>query len=131
MAEATAPSKHLSNRFKRWLLENRVEEVGARESKEGQEQHHWWKIVCLTGVDYFSTLGYDCPERYRYHPAPHTRYNGQRAALLLRLDRGQPPRVSVPLSPVGGGDTTPVTHEVLREAEPDRKRRPAVHVGGK
>src|ERR671921_1309067 len=58
MAEATAPSKHLSNRFKRWLLENRVEEVGGRESKEGQEQHHWSKIVCLTGVDYFSTLGY-------------------------------------------------------------------------
>src|SRR5919112_689759 len=58
MAEATAPSKHPSNRFKRWLLENRVEEVGGRESKEGQEQHHWSKIVCLTGVDYFSTLGY-------------------------------------------------------------------------
>src|ERR671920_1758811 len=58
MAEAAAPSKHPSNRFKRWLLENRVEEVGGRESKEGQEQHHWSKIVCLTGVDYFSTLGY-------------------------------------------------------------------------
>src|ERR687898_1442541 len=58
MAAATAPSKHAVNRFKRWLLENRVEEVGGRESKEGQEQHHWWKIVCLTGVDYFSTLGY-------------------------------------------------------------------------
>jgi amino acid transporter len=58
MAEATAPSKHPANRFKRWLLGNRVEEVGGRESKEGQEQHHWWKIVCLTGVDYFSTLGY-------------------------------------------------------------------------
>ena len=38
MAEATAPSKHPANRFKRWLLENRVEEVGGRESKEGQEQ---------------------------------------------------------------------------------------------
>jgi hypothetical protein len=58
VAEAMAPSKHLINRFKRWLLKHRVEEVGGRESKEGQEQHHWWKIVCLTGVDYFSTLGY-------------------------------------------------------------------------
>jgi hypothetical protein len=44
---------------KRGLLEREVEDVGGPESEKGPgEQQPWWRVVCLTGVDYFSTLGY-------------------------------------------------------------------------
>ncbi|MEC5149808.1 amino acid transporter [Cryobacterium sp. GrIS_2_6] len=42
----------------RWLLANRVQPVGL-ESEEGTASTHpWWQVMCLTGVDYFSTLSY-------------------------------------------------------------------------
>jgi hypothetical protein len=44
---------------KRWLLEREVEDAGGPEGEKGPgEQEPWWRVVCLTGVDYFSTLGY-------------------------------------------------------------------------
>ena len=58
MAESTVWKGHLSKRFRRWLLQERIEEVQGPEASEGEEQHAWWQVVCLTGVDYFSTLGY-------------------------------------------------------------------------
>ena len=59
MAESTNPSKSLTGRFTHWLLKDRVEEPKGPGAKEGQpDQHSWWQVVCLTGVDYFSTLGY-------------------------------------------------------------------------
>ena len=58
MAARTAPSGGNPARLKRWLLKKRIEEVKGPEVREGEEQHSWWQVVCLTGVDYFSTLGY-------------------------------------------------------------------------
>ncbi|WAH98923.1 amino acid transporter [Arthrobacter sp. MMS18-M83] len=49
--------------FKRWLLDGMPETSGKRQGPHGKpdEDHtpqSWWKVMCLTGVDYFSTLGY-------------------------------------------------------------------------
>ncbi len=50
--------KSSDNRFKRWLFQG-VKEIEAPHEKKGEHQQHpWWKVMCLTGVDYFSTLGY-------------------------------------------------------------------------
>ncbi|MET1042822.1 MAG: amino acid transporter [Microbacteriaceae bacterium] len=43
--------------FRRWLLHNIVQPAGP-ESAEHGDTHSWWKVMCLTGVDYFSTLSY-------------------------------------------------------------------------
>src|SRR5436853_7325356 len=46
------------NPLSKWLYDG-VEEIEGPHEQEGQHhQHPWWKVMCLTGVDYFSTLGY-------------------------------------------------------------------------
>jgi hypothetical protein len=57
-ARTAAPERYIS-RLKQWLLEARVERRrGPHEQKDDVRQHPWWQVTCLTGVDYFSTLGY-------------------------------------------------------------------------
>ena len=58
-APTTIVSEGLTGRIKRWLLATRIEQVEGPESAQGkQRQQPWWKVLCVTGVDYFSTLGY-------------------------------------------------------------------------
>src|SRR5438105_2743020 len=45
--------------FRRWFFQGQVEEgSGPYEKETGHRAHPWWQVMCLTGVDYFSTLGY-------------------------------------------------------------------------
>lgn len=59
MSEATIPPLSSIERFKSWFFEGEVKEVAGPHGSEGKyHPHPWWKVMCLTGVDYFSTLGY-------------------------------------------------------------------------
>ena len=59
MAESTTAASTSSNPFVRWLLAGEVKEIEGPHEAEGRHHTHaWWQVMCLTGVDYFSTLGY-------------------------------------------------------------------------
>jgi hypothetical protein len=61
MVTTIAPPKEQLSPFRRWMLKGLHETQtpeGPHERAGHHQQHPWWKVMCLTGVDYFSTLGY-------------------------------------------------------------------------
>src|SRR5262249_17367028 len=53
--EVPQPSLEYRSAFGKWL--SRGESVDGPSTHE-VTRHPWWKVIWLTGVDYFSTLGY-------------------------------------------------------------------------
>jgi len=55
------PTPVAGARLRNWLLDGLTENSGAHQgphAEKVEKTHSWWRVMCLTGVDYFSTLGY-------------------------------------------------------------------------
>src|SRR6478735_3084951 len=62
-ADPSAPRPGRKTALRKWLLVGLQDSKGHHQGPHGvrtedEKKHSWWQVMCLTGVDYFSTLGY-------------------------------------------------------------------------
>ena len=62
-SDPSAARPGAGDNFRRWLLFGLQDAKGIHQgpgavSDSHLKKHPWWQVMCLTGVDYFSTLGY-------------------------------------------------------------------------
>nr|WP_235023614.1 hypothetical protein [Streptomyces sp. WAC05374] len=58
VVESPALRAQPTGKLARWMLHHQVQPVGPAAGEGHAEPHAWWKVMCLTGVDYFSSLAY-------------------------------------------------------------------------
>ena len=61
--DPATPDQAPRSSFRGWLLSGMEERGAQHQAPHGvpapeHRRHAWWRVMCLTGVDYFSTLGY-------------------------------------------------------------------------
>ncbi|HEY3438734.1 MAG TPA: amino acid transporter [Actinotalea sp.] len=56
--EAASPPSPPRSALVRWLGAHQVQPTGPEADEAHANPQAWWKVMCLTGVDYFSTLSY-------------------------------------------------------------------------
>src|SRR6202521_4680401 len=53
-----SPELSVEQRLTNWFFESDSDAIAVGPCARARHTSHWWKVMCLTGVDYFSTLAY-------------------------------------------------------------------------